>query len=187
MADQDSTLVRWALQGDVDAFAEIVKRYETAIVNYIYWMVLNREDALDIAQDVFIKVYQSLEKFNPTYKFSSWLFTVAKNCTIDALRKSQKNLVSLEEALGEDESGPGLQIEDSDSPNPERLLLNKELGFHLKEALSELPSVYREVIILRHVQDKSYEEISEILELPLGTVKNRIFRAREILRGLLIV
>jgi RNA polymerase sigma-70 factor, ECF subfamily len=186
MADQDVVLVRWALQGDVDAFAEIVKRYETAIVNYIYWMVMNRDDALDIAQEVFIKVYQSLGKFNPEYKFSSWLFTVAKNCTIDTIRKSQKNVFSLEEMAEENEEGPGIQVEDFDSPNPEKFLLNKELGFQLKEAMSELPSVYREVIVLRHLQDKSYEEISEILQLPLGTVKNRIFRAREILKEMLL-
>ena len=132
------------------------------------------------------KVYQSLSKYNPEFKFSSWLFTVAKNCTIDSIRKSHKNLVSLEEISEEDEGGPGMQFEDCDSPNPEKSLLNKELGSNLKEAMNELPGVYREVVVLRHIQDKSYEEIAEILGLPLGTVKNRIFRAREILKELLV-
>ncbi len=185
MADQDATLVRWALQGDVDAFAEIVKRYESAVVNYIYWMVLNRDDALDIAQIVFFKVYQSLEKYNPEFKFSSWLFTVAKNCTIDTLRKNPKNLISLDEVMGEEETGTGIQVEDLESPSPERNYLNKELGIQMATAMNELPVAYREVIVLRHLQDKTYEEMSDILELPLGTIKNRLFRAREILKEIL--
>jgi RNA polymerase sigma-70 factor, ECF subfamily len=185
MADQDATLVRWALQGDVDAFAEIVKRYESAVVNYIYWIVLNRDDALDIAQVVFFKVYQSLDKYNPEYKFSSWLFTVAKNCAIDTIRRNPKNLVSLDEVLGEEDSGICIQVEDYESPSPEKSFLNKELGMQMNVAMNELPIAYREVIVLRHLQDKSYEEMSEILDLPLGTIKNRLFRAREILKEIL--
>ena len=88
MSEQDASLIRSVLRGDLDAFAVLVKRHESAIVNYIYWIVLNEQDAMDVSQEVFLKVYLSLDKYNPEFKFSTWLYAIAKNAAIDFLRRS---------------------------------------------------------------------------------------------------
>jgi RNA polymerase sigma-70 factor (ECF subfamily) len=183
MSDQDSSLIRSILRGDLDAFSTLVRRHESAIANYIYWIVLNEQDAMDVAQEVFLKVYLSLDKYNPEFKFSTWLYAIAKNAAIDFLRRSNSCWMVELDAQTEDESrGESIQLADSKTISAEEVLFQKEMGKKVEAALNGLPLQYREVLVLRHLEDLSYEEISELLKLPLGTVKNRLFRAREFLK-----
>lgn len=182
MSDQDRSHVERVLRGDLDAFAGLVRRYESSIANYVYWIVLNRQDAMDIAQEVFLKVYLSLDKYNPDYKFSTWIFSIAKNAAIDFLRKSHPSTLALDVPLEEGGVLETQHLADKKSKSPEESLLQVELGERVGAAVNCLPLPYRQVLILRHLNDLAYEEISGILELPLGTVKNRLFRARELLR-----
>jgi RNA polymerase sigma-70 factor, ECF subfamily len=183
MADEDSSLIRSALRGDLDAFSTLVRRHESAIVNYVYWIVLNEQDAMDVAQEVFLKVYLSLDKYNPDFKFSTWLYAIAKNAAIDFLRRSNSGwMVELDAQGDEDGKGEPIQLADTKAQLAEELLLQKEIGKKVDAALNSLPLQYREVLVLRYLEDFAYEEIAKLLKLPLGTVKNRLFRAREFLK-----
>lgn len=183
MADQDSALIRSVLRGDLDAFSTLVRRYESAIVNYVYWIVLNEQDAMDVAQEVFLKVYLSLDKYNPDFKFSTWLYAIAKNAAIDFLRRSNSGwMVELDAPADEEGKGELMQLADPKARQAEEVLLQKEIGKKMQAALNGLPLQYREVLVLRYLEDFAYEEIAKLLKLPLGTVKNRLFRAREFLK-----
>jgi RNA polymerase sigma-70 factor (ECF subfamily) len=146
--------------------------------------MLNDYDAsLDVTQEVFIKVYKSLERYSSEYKFSTWLYRIAHNAAIDHIRRNSKNLQSLET---ETQNGTyELQIE-SPRPTPEQDREQNEWRIEIEAVIKCLPSVYRELIVLRHSQDMSYGEIAEITDLPLGTVKNRLFRAREMMREMFV-
>ena len=183
MSEQDASLIRSVLRGDLDAFAALVKRHESAIVNYIYWIVLNEQDAMDVSQEVFLKVYLSLDKYNPEFKFSTWLYAIAKNAAIDFLRRSNTGwMVELDAQTEEQSRSEPIQLVDTKAVSAEEVLFQKELGKKVEAALNGLPLQYREVLVLRHLEDLSYEEISGLLKLPLGTVKNRLFRARDFLK-----
>jgi RNA polymerase sigma-70 factor (ECF subfamily) len=183
MSEQDASLIRSVLRGDLDAFAALVKRHESAIVNYIYWIVLNEQDAMDVSQEVFLKVYLSLDKYNPEFKFSTWLYAIAKNAAIDFLRRSNSGwMVELDAQTEEQSRSEPIQLVDTKAVSAEEVLFQKELGKKVEAALNGLPLQYREVLVLRHLEDLSYEEISGLLKLPLGTVKNRLFRARDFLK-----
>jgi RNA polymerase sigma-70 factor, ECF subfamily len=183
MADEDSSLIRSALRGDLDAFSTLVRRHESAIVNYVYWIVLNEQDAMDVAQEVFLKVYLSLDKYNPDFRFSTWLYAIAKNAAIDFLRRSNSGwMVELDAQGEEDGKGEPVQLADTKAQLAEEVLLQKEIGKKVEAALNGLPLQYREVLVLRYLEDFAYEEIAKLLKLPLGTVKNRLFRAREFLK-----
>jgi RNA polymerase sigma-70 factor, ECF subfamily len=183
MSEQDASLIRSVLRGDLDAFAALVKRHESAIVNYIYWIVLNEQDAMDVSQEVFLKVYLSLDKYNPEFKFSTWLYAIAKNAAIDFLRRSNSGwMVELDAQTEEQSRSEPIQLADTKAVSAEEVLFQKELGKKVEAALNGLPLQYREVLVLRHLEDLSYEEISRLLKLPLGTVKNRLFRARDFLK-----
>ena len=183
MSEQDASIIRSVLRGDLDAFAALVKRHESAIVNYIYWIVLNEQDAMDVSQEVFLKVYLSLDKYNPEFKFSTWLYAIAKNAAIDFLRRSNSGwMVELDAQTEEQSRSEPIQLVDTKAVSAEEVLFQKELGKKVEAALNGLPLQYREVLVLRHLEDLSYEEISGLLKLPLGTVKNRLFRARDFLK-----
>lgn len=183
MSEQDASIIRSVLRGDLDAFAALVKRHESAIVNYIYWIVLNEQDAMDVSQEVFLKVYLSLDKYNPEFKFSTWLYAIAKNAAIDFLRRSNTGwMVELDAQPEEQSRSEPIQLADTKVVSAEEVLFQKELGKKVEAALNGLPLQYREVLVLRHLEDLSYEEISGLLKLPLGTVKNRLFRARDFLK-----
>lgn len=143
-------------------------------------MVGNYETALDLSQEVFIKVYGSLDRYNPDFKFSTWIYKIASNTAIDYLRKQSVPVTSLYSVSGDDEEFE-LPIP-SKNPSPERVLEHSERSAQIEEVISKLPPRYRELIVLRHVSELSYDEIAEVTGLPLGTVKNRIFRAREAMR-----
>ena len=179
----DGELIEKALGGREDGFEELVRRYQRPITGYVYRMLNNYDAALDVTQEVFIKVYNSLEKYSAEYKFSTWLYRIAHNAAIDWMRRNSTNQQSLE-AQNEDGSFQ-LQIESS-QPNPEQMRERSEWRSEIEAVVKCLPTVYRELILLRHTRDLSYDEIAEITNLPLGTVKNRLFRAREMMREMFI-
>ncbi|NOZ12290.1 MAG: sigma-70 family RNA polymerase sigma factor [Acidobacteria bacterium] len=168
------------LKGDADRYEALVNRYQKPIINFIFRMVGNYEDAAELAQDVFIKSYVSLAGFNRQYRFSTWLFRIATNRTIDFLRKRKVAVVSMEGDY--EDYTPQYK---SDGSSPLDTLEDNRVKALLGDAIQQLPAEYREVIVLYHVNEASYEEIAEITGLPLGTVKNRIFRARKMLKKIL--
>jgi len=176
----DRTLVARILEGDRDRFTELVKRYEKRIINYVYRITHRYEDAHDMAQDIFVKVYVALDRYDPKYQFSTWLFRIAQNSAIDALRKKTVNEVSITAKPG-DEDSKDREFADT-GVSPYRALNNKQLAVAIDEAVENLPSDYRELIQLRHFAELSYEEIASMKKLPLGTVKNKLFRARNLLK-----
>ncbi|HEX4825020.1 MAG TPA: sigma-70 family RNA polymerase sigma factor [Candidatus Polarisedimenticolaceae bacterium] len=177
----DERLVDEALAGDRDAFGALVLRHQRGLVNYIFRLVGSRDLAMDLAQEVFMKVYVSLDSFDPRYRFTTWLYRIASNSSIDQLRRKQPRTLSLSgPSAEEDAAAPTLAGSD---PTPDDMLRLRELEARLDAAITELPVSYRQLILLRHRQHCRYDEIARITRLPLGTVKNRIFRAREILRA----
>jgi RNA polymerase sigma-70 factor (ECF subfamily) len=178
----DERLVARALAGDRSAFEALVRRHQTPLVNHLYRLIGSRDAALDLAQDVFIKVYTSLASFDPRYRFTTWLYRIASNCAIDQLRRKQIPTFSLEPAFGDLDTPDAESRLAGSGPDPDQVLRLRELQGRLDTAIQGLPPAYRELILLRHRQHCRYDEIARITRLPIGTVKNRIFRAREILR-----
>lgn len=181
----DERLVDEALAGDRDAFGALVYRHQRGLINYIYRLVGSRDAATDLSQEVFLKVFVSLDSFDPRYRFTTWIYRIASNRAIDHLRRKQPRALSLTEPASSDESFAPPVIAGTD-PSPDEVLRGRELGGRIQKAIAALPTSYRQLILLRHSQSCRYEEIARITGLPLGTVKNRIFRAREILRARLI-
>jgi RNA polymerase sigma-70 factor (ECF subfamily) len=179
----DEVYVRRALGGDRAAFESLVRRHQTPLVNHLYRLTGSRDGALDLAQDVFIKVYTSLASFDPKYRFTTWLYRIASNCAIDQLRKKQVTTYPLDPAYGEDDGPSPEQRLAGPGPDPDQVLRLRELQGRLDLAIEALPPAYKELILLRHRHHCRYDEIARVTRLPIGTVKNRIFRAREVLRG----
>jgi RNA polymerase sigma-70 factor (ECF subfamily) len=181
----DTELVLRALSGREDGFEELVRRYQRPIVAYVYRMVGDYDSALDLAQEVFIKVYNSLGRYRPEFKFSTWIYRIAHNAAIDHLRRQGSFRTEGMETEGEG----GTTFEKplaSRSLTPEQESERRERRAEIEQVIGQLPPAYRELIVLRHSHDLSYDEIAEVTSLPLGTVKNRIFRARECMRELLV-
>lgn len=176
----DSELVVRARAGREDSFEELVRRYQRPIVAYVYRMIGDYEAALDLTQEVFIKVYGSLHRYCSDYKFSTWIYRIAHNVAIDHLRRAT--------VRGQDMMVDGADGEAYERPfasgqaTPEQASEMEERRGTIEIIVQTLPAAYRELILLRHAHDLSYDEIAEVTGLPLGTVKNRIFRAREALR-----
>ena len=175
----DSDLVASAIDGLEGSFEELVRRYQRPISAYVYRMVGNYESALDLTQEIFIKVYASLRRYRSEFKFSTWIYKIAHNAAVDHLRRSSTREQSL--ITGSESDQFELPIE-SRRLSPEQESERKERRVEIESVVRALPANYRELIILRHSQDLTYEEIVEVTGLPLGTVKNRLFRAREMMR-----
>ena len=176
----DGELIETAISGREDSFEELVRRYQRPITNYVYRMLSDYDAALDVTQEVFIKVYNSLARYSSDYKFSTWLYRIAHNAAIDYMRRNSVSQQSIET-----ENADGsyqLQIE-SPRPNPEQERERSEWRTEIETVVKCLPTVYRELIMLRHAQDLSYDEIAEIMGLPMGTVKSSLHRARKELAG----
>ena len=180
MKSQDSQLIYKAKSGDENALQELLSKYKIAVYNLIYRMVKDKQEAEDLTQETFIKTFKSLPSFNEDYAFSTWIFKIATNNCIDFFRKRKLKTYSIDKPIKYKTSEIQQDHPDPDL-NAEKNLLAKERSELIKEAIGSLPKKYNEAIVLRHRQEKSYEEISEMLYLPLGTVKARIFRAREML------
>ena len=177
----DTELVQTALAGRESGFEELVRRYQRPIAAYVYRMVGDYDAALDLTQEVFIKVYGSLSRYRAEFKFSTWIYRIAHNAAIDHLRRG----ASRETAIASDEDRPALALE-SRRLTPEQESERNERCSEIEIVVQMLTPAYRELIVLRHSNDLSYEEIAEVTGLPLGTVKNRLFRAREAMRDLLL-
>lgn len=179
----DAELIDVSISGREESFEELVRRYQRPIVGYVFRMLGDYDAALDVTQEVFIKVYNSLHRYSSDYKFSTWLYRIAHNATIDHLRRNSTNTQSIETETAD--GAYQLQIESRD-PSPEKDRERKEWRVEIEAVVKRLPTAYRELILLRHSQDLSYDEIAEVTGLPLGTVKNRLFRAREMMREIFI-
>jgi len=181
----DQEVVLRARAGSERAYRELVRRYERPIFSLIYRMVRDRELAEDLAQETFVKALNALDSYRPEYKFSSWIFKISNNAAIDHLRRRELDTLSLEgsphAATPDAIEATALQIGDR-GETPLDVVEAKELGGEIEQAIARLRPEYRQCILLRHVDGRAYEEIAEILDLPLGTVKTYIHRARNELR-----
>lgn len=181
----DAELIAAVLKGRKELFGDLVERYQGRLVNYLYRLLRDLAEAHDLAQDVFLKVYQALDRYDPRYKFSTWLFRVAQNAAIDQIRRRRLRLTSLDRPGPEGEEERTWEFPSGD-PNPYGDLRNRERGEAIQRAIDALPWEYRELIVLRHYAELSYEEIAGLKEMPLGTVKNKLFRGRQMLKKSLI-
>ena len=175
----DRDLVNTALSGHEGGFEELVRRYQRPLSAYVYRMVGDYDAALDLTQEIFIKIYGSLARYRPEFKFSTWIYKIAHNCAVDHLRRHNGREQSLQ--VGTEGDSYDLPLE-SGRLTPEQESERKERRLEIETVVRALPAAYRELIILRHSQDLTYEEIVEVTGLPLGTVKNRLFRARDMMR-----
>ena len=180
----DAGLIRKILAGDAELFEGLVARYQTRLFRFICRYTRDAEDARDLTQDVFIKVYGALDSYDARYRFSTWLFRIAGNAAIDHLRRRKTRALPLE--LPVDEEGEARSVEPrAVRPDPLEELTRQRLRSAIDAAIEKLPDDYRELISLRHYGELPYEEIAELKGMPLGTVKNKLFRARQALRDLL--
>jgi len=184
----DQEVVALARAGKESGYRELLRRYERPVFSLIYRMVRDRAAAEDLSQETFIKVLNALESYRPEYKFSSWIFKIANNAAIDHLRRREVDTLSLDGSpsarTAEEVEATALQATDR-GPSPLADLESRELGSAIELAIGKLRPEYRACILLRHVEGRAYEEIAEALDLPLGTVKTYIHRARLELRDLL--
>ena len=177
----DKTLAAQAAEGSQRAFRELLERYERPVFSLVYRMVRDRALAEDLTQEAFIRAFNAIGGYNPGYKFSSWIFKIAHNLTIDHLRRKRIDTISLHgspNALTEEEQARTRPIVESPDERPDAYVENLELGDEIEAAIGGLRPQYRTVTLLRHVEGYSYNEIAEIMDLPMGTVKTYIHRAR---------
>ena len=183
MATDDITLVQRVRTGDQRAFKQLVERYQRKVYGVAFGMMHNKEDARDVAQEAFVKVYRYLEYFKGEASFSTWLFRITSNICIDLMRKrgQTKGLthVEFDESVKQDTAEAQIGALGSLlGTNPQKSALRKELGDKINEALSEIPEAHRQILLLREVEGMSYEAIAQTLNVPKGTVMSRLFHAR---------
>jgi len=180
----DRELVSRTLHGDRKAFEMIIRRHQQPLFNYIGRQVGEQELALDFTQEVFLRAYASLSSFRPEFKFTTWLYRIASNFIIDHWRKKRLPLLSLDQPLNPEDENSCLEAADP-APSLTDKLEKAELRARIERNLKNLPAELRELFVLRHVSGFSYEEIAEIKKQPIGTVKSKVFKAKEMLRRLL--
>lgn len=176
----DEALVVRAAQGDVSAFDELFRRYRDKIHNFALRYTANVADAEEVTQEAFLKAWRALRNFRGDAKFSTWLFQITKNVCINLFHRGRRRMdhrrVSLQDHMDDDDLPP-LQIESGDG-DPQDALLDREFQAHLTDAISQIDAHYRAALVLRDVEGLDYAEIAEVLDVPVGTVKSRIHRAR---------
>lgn len=177
---EDYDLIDNAIKGDQSAYDRLMKKYYKLVYNLIYRMIYNKEDVEDLTQEAFIKAFNSLEKFDHQFAFSTWLYKIASNNCIDYLRKKKLNTISIDKEIDSEDEDLRFEIPDNDY-KPDRNILDTEKKKILEDAIASLPEKYKTVILLRHQDEMEYEEIAQKLNIPLGTVKAHIFRGRELL------
>jgi RNA polymerase sigma-70 factor, ECF subfamily len=181
----DQEVVTYARQGREVAYRELIGRYQRPVFSLIYRLVRDREKSEDLAQETFIKVLNALDRYDPSFKFSSWIFKIAHNTSLDHLRKKELVTLSLEgsphaESQSEIEASTVQAL--STEETPEDYAASRELGATLEKAIGRLRPEYRTAIVMCHVEGRPYEEIAEVMGVPLGTVKTYIHRARNELK-----
>jgi RNA polymerase sigma-70 factor (ECF subfamily) len=182
---EDRELATLAARGREPAFGELLSRYERPIFSLIYRMVRDRTLAEDLSQEAFVRAFNAIGTYKTSYKFSNWILKIANNHTIDHLRKRRLDTVSIHgspHATTPDEMSQTQVVVASDTESPQEYVEHKELGGQIEGAIGELREEYRTVIVLRHVEGYAYDEIAEIMDVPLGTVKTYLHRARAELR-----
>lgn len=182
-AQHDFLLVQKARVGDQKAYAELLGRYRDAIYFMLLKMVNNPVDAEDLTIEAFGKAFKNITQYTPNFAFSTWLFKIATNNCIDFIRKKRASTISLDQS-GDNPDTTSVTIL-SDTPDPEAHLINNQKIKLLREVVNKLKPRYRSLVELRYFKEYSYEEISQELDLPLGTVKAQLFRARELLYNIL--
>ena len=182
-AQRDFVLVQQATRGDQKAYAELMGRYRDAIYYMLLKMVNNASDAEDLTIEAFGKAFKNIQQYTPNYAFSTWLFKIATNNCIDFIRKRKATTVSLDQ----NDDDPEKSTPDIQAPNldPEEEMIREQKQKTMREIVSKLKPRYRKLIELRYFKEYSYEEIADELELPIGTVKAQLFRARELLFNIL--
>lgn len=184
-AQQDVELVQKAKVGDQLAYGELLGRYRDAIYFMLLKMVNNPIDAEDLTIEAFGKAFKNIDQYAPNFAFSTWLFKIATNNCIDFIRKKRTSHISLDQTVdGEDSLAPSSLIQ-SDVPDPEAYMINKQKIKHMRKIVSRLKPRYRQLVELRYFKEYSYEEIAVELDIPIGTVKAQLFRARELLLNIL--
>jgi RNA polymerase sigma-70 factor, ECF subfamily len=181
----DQQVVELARSGRESAFRELIGRYQRPVFSLIYRLVRDRERAEDLAQDTFIKVLNALDRYDPSFKFSSWIFKIAHNTALDQLRRKELDTLSIDgspHARTAAEASESAVTPVSGDQTPEQYTLNRELGSEIERALGDLRPEYRTAIVLVHVEGRAYEEVAQIMDVPLGTVKTYIHRGRNELK-----
>ncbi|HET6992866.1 MAG TPA: sigma-70 family RNA polymerase sigma factor [Bacteroidia bacterium] len=182
----DYGLVKRALEeADQKAYAELMGRYRDSVYYMLLKMVNNKDDAEDLTVEAFGKAFKRLSQYTPNFAFSTWLFRIATNNCIDFIRRKRKNTFSIDQPIEDDEGGEMVMDLRSDTLDPEEHIMKKQKVLMLRELVDKLKPRYKTLIEMRYFQELSYEEIAEQLELPLGTVKAQLFRAREFLYNVL--
>lgn len=177
----ESQLVKLVLKGDQNAFSQLVDLYQEKLYHMAYRMLNNRQEAEDVVQDTFLRVYNNLEKYDDTMKFSTWIYRIATNLCIDRLRK-RKPVYSLDAESSDYEGLDGYSMIPSDNRTPESELLISETQSIIHQAIDTLPPKYKSVMILRYIHELSLQEVGEVLDMPVTTIKTRVHRGREFLR-----
>ena len=181
----DQQVIERARQGRESAFRELIGRYERPVFSLIYRLVRDRERAEDLSQDTFIKVLNAIDRYDPSYKFSSWIFKIAHNTALDHLRKREPDTLSLDGSpharTAAETEATSLNPASTDE-SPEQFAASKELGTEIERAIGTLRAEYRTAILLCHVEGRPYDEIAQIMDVPLGTVKTYIHRGRNELK-----
>lgn len=181
----DQQVIECALDGRESAFRELIGRYERPVFSLIYRLVRDREKAEDLSQDTFIKVLNALDRYDPSYKFSSWIFKIAHNTALDQLRRKEPETLSID---GSPHARTSAEIEAttltpaSGDETPEEFASSREVGEEIEKAIGTLRAEYRTAILLCHVEGRPYDEIADIMGVPLGTVKTFIHRGRNELK-----
>lgn len=187
---EDREVVSLACNGRERAFKELLTRYERPVFSLVYRMVRDRSLSEDLAQETFIRAFNAIDGYDPRYKFSSWIFKIANNLTIDHLRKRKLDTISLDgspDATSDEEISRTRVTAVSSNETPDMYVENRELGNQIEDAIAKLRPEYRTAVLLRHVEGHSYDEVADIMELPLGTVKTYLHRARSELKQILTV
>jgi len=179
-SEQDRELVAKALEGDEAAYQALVAKYQLALSRHIQRMVRSSGDVDDLVQDCFIKAFTALKSYSSEYAFSTWLYKIATNHSIDYLRKKRLPVTSIDKPISSKDGDMEFEIPDI-TYRPDQHIVEDQRRELLRDAIDKLPEKYKRVITMRHTQEKSYEEIAQELDLPLGTVKAHIFRARSLL------
>jgi RNA polymerase sigma-70 factor (ECF subfamily) len=180
-AVEDLDLVKRAIQNDQKAYAELMTRYKDAIYFMLLKMVNNKEDANDLTVEAFGKAFENIEKYRADFAFSTWLFKIATNNCIDFIRKKRLKTFSIDQTIEGEEGSENRYDIASEGLDPEEKLIKKQKTDLMRNIVDKLPVRYRQLVIMRYFDEKSYEEISVELDLPLGTVKAQLFRARDLL------
>jgi RNA polymerase sigma-70 factor (ECF subfamily) len=179
-ARENHDIIQKILNGEKDAFSQIVNKYQNALYGIIFKMINNKDEADDIVQETFMKAFSSIQTFDEKYSFATWLFKIGTNNCIDHLRKRKINSISVNAVLPNEEGESSFELPDL-TYEADRSIIEEQKKKLIEDAINSLPEKYAIIIQMRHQEDKTYEQISKELNMPIGTVKAHIFRAREML------